>query len=67
MKEESERGSYRKESDLEGHIEAADLKENTSLDGFAGDIQKWATNLKGDPQLRVAYTYIRSWSRFSKN
>lgn len=66
-KDDDERAPYRKESDLEGHIEAADLKENTSLDGFNGDIQKWPANLKGDSQLRVAYTYVRSWSRFSKN
>ncbi|MFZ9520930.1 MAG: S41 family peptidase [Silvanigrellaceae bacterium] len=60
------RGS-RKEVDLEGHIESTDLSNSPSNLGFASDIEKWPTNLKNDYQLKMGYTYLRSWARFAQN
>lgn len=60
------RGS-RKEVDLEGHIEATDLSSTTKNLGFASDIEKWPKNLKNDYQLKMGYTYLRSWSRFAQD
>ena len=57
----------RKEVDLEGHIEAADLSNSSANLGFASDIDKWPNNLKNDYQLKMGYTYLRSWSRFAQN
>lgn len=57
----------RKEVDLEGHIEAADLSRSAQNLGFASDIDKWPKNLKSDYQLKMGYTYLRSWSRFARN
>ncbi len=57
----------RKEIDLEGHIEANDLSSTPANLGFASDIEKWPANLKSDYQLKMGYTYLRSWSRFAQN
>ena len=57
----------RKEVDLEGHIEATDLSSTTKNLGFASDIDKWPKNLKNDYQLKMGYTYLRSWSRFAQD
>ncbi|NBW83666.1 peptidase S41, partial [bacterium] len=57
----------RKEVDLEGHIEATDLSNSPANLGFASDIDKWPTNLKNDYQLKMGYTYLRSWARFAQN
>lgn len=59
----------RKESDLEGHIGAADLDAvkggASAQDGFAAELEKWPAGLRSDQQLRIAYTYLRSWARFN--
>lgn len=57
----------RKEIDLEGHIEANDLNKAAANLGFASDIDKWPNNLKNDYQLKMGYTYLKSWSRFAQN
>lgn len=57
---------YKKESDLEGHIEASDLNAPGQGEGFSADVEKWGQTLKADSQLRIAYTYVRSWARFDK-
>ena len=54
----------RKEADLEGHIEANDLDVGAN-NAFKQESEKWNKDLQGDNQVRVAYTYLRSWSRFS--
>ncbi len=59
--------SNRKEVDLEGHIEATDLSSTTKNLGFASDIEKWPKNLRNDYQLKMGYTYLRSWSRFAQD
>ncbi|MCA2959401.1 MAG: S41 family peptidase [Silvanigrellales bacterium] len=59
----------RKEADLEGHIDAADLDAvkggAAARDGFSAELEKWPSGLRSDNQLRIAYTYLRSWARFS--
>jgi carboxyl-terminal processing protease len=62
---EEEKARHRKESDLEGHIEADDLKTAAKEAGFAVEFEKWPANLRMDPQVRTAFTYIKSWSRFN--
>lgn len=57
----------RKEVDLEGHIEATDLTTTQTNFGFTSDIEKWPANLKSDYQLKMGYTYLRSWARFAQN
>ena len=64
---EKEKGRYRKESDLEGHIEATDLKTLASNGGFSTEIEKWPLHLRNDPQIRTAFTYIKSWTRFQNS
>jgi carboxyl-terminal processing protease len=61
----SESQSIRKEADLSGHIEANDLSKEAGLEGgFQNELEKWPATLKNDTQLRMAYTYLRSWARF---
>ncbi|MEY3903345.1 MAG: hypothetical protein RL189_2651 [Pseudomonadota bacterium] len=62
----SNRGG-RKEVDLEGHIEGTDLTTTQPNFGFSTDIDKWPANLKNDYQLKMGYTYLRSWARFAQN
>jgi carboxyl-terminal processing protease len=57
----------RKEADLAGHIESKDLAQGLSADGFSSDVEKWPPRLRGDTQLRIAYSYVKSWERFRKN
>lgn len=57
----------RKEVDLEGHIEGTDLTTTQPNFGFSTDIDKWPANLKNDYQLKMGYTYLRSWARFAQN
>lgn len=59
--------SGRKEVDLEGHIEANDLTSTKANLGFASDIDQWPAALKNDYQLKMGYTYLRSWARFAQN
>jgi len=65
--EEQPQKSGRKEVDLEGHIEANDLTTTKANLGFASDIDEWPTALKNDYQLKMGYTYLRSWARFAQN
>jgi carboxyl-terminal processing protease len=65
--EEQAPKSGRKEVDLEGHIEANDLTTTKANLGFASDIDQWPAALKNDYQLKMGYTYLRSWARFAQN
>jgi carboxyl-terminal processing protease len=65
--EEQAPKSGRKEVDLEGHIEANDLTTTKANLGFASDIDQWPASLKNDYQLKMGYTYLRSWARFAQN
>ena len=64
-KQESSAARMRKEADLEGHIEASDLAGPEVKGGFADELEAWPEQYRNDNQLRAAYTYLRSWSKFS--
>lgn len=56
----------RRESDLKGHIGASDLAAKDTSASFQRDIANWSKENQEDYQLRVAFTYLRGWSRFDK-
>lgn len=62
----NDRDGMRREADLEGHLESADLGTGLPATGFAKDLEKWPLHIRNDHQLKVAYTYIRSWQRFDR-
>jgi carboxyl-terminal processing protease len=57
-------GETRKESDLKGHIESADLSDVGQNVGIIRTVRKWPKAMQRDNQLVTAYTYLKSWSRF---
>ena len=61
---EPEARGQRKESDLEGHIESADLSDMSKAQGILSTIKDWPDVMKEDFQLVTAFTYIKSWSIF---
>ncbi len=56
----------KKEADLDGHIEAKDLDVGSNS-AFKKESEAWPKELKNDNQVNVAYTYLRSWSRFAQS
>ncbi len=54
----------RKESDLKGHIESADLSELAKSSGVRSEIEQWDELMKGDYQLVSAYAFLRSMRFF---
>lgn len=56
----------KKESDLEGHIDAQDLSDVSKEKGIDHDIKTWPEMMQKDNQLVTAYTYLKGWSRFEK-
>jgi carboxyl-terminal processing protease len=60
----SGRKDARRESDLKGHIDAANISQRETMGSFEKDINLWEPEHKEDYQLRVAYTYLRGWARF---
>lgn len=59
------RRNKRRESDLKGHIQSEDIADKDPTTTFQLDMADWPEELQDDHQLRVAYTYIKSWSRFA--
>lgn len=57
-------GQIRKEADLKGHIESADLSDLAKDSGIIKTINTWPENMRDDNQLVTGYTYLKSWSRF---
>lgn len=55
----------RKEADLKGHIESADLSELAKSSGVRSEIEKWDEMMKSDYQLVSAYAFLRSMRFFS--
>lgn len=53
-----------REVDLKGHIEANDLPDAIQTSSAMMDIEAWPDNFKQDRQLQLAYTYLKSASRF---
>ncbi len=65
-KEKGKSKASKKESDLDGHIEAQDLSDIAKEKGIEHDIQSWSEPMRKDNQLVTAYTYLKGWSRFDK-
>lgn len=63
---QEERNKFKKEADLEGHIESDDLSDVAKVDGVGKEMEEWPTQIKGDVQVRVAFSYLKSWSRLGK-
>jgi carboxyl-terminal processing protease len=59
------RRPLRRESDLKGHIQGEDIADKDPITTFQADMAAWPDELQEDHQLRVAYTYLKSWSRFA--
>jgi carboxyl-terminal processing protease len=57
----------RREADLKGHIDANDLSAADSVANFQKEIARWPKQQQDDYQLRVAFTYLRGWSRFERH
>lgn len=56
----------RKESDLKGHIESADLSSMASNQTISNAIHKWPEPMQKDQQLSTGFTYIKSYSIFER-
>lgn len=54
----------RKEADLKGHIESADLSELAKSSGVRSEIERWDEGMKEDYQLVSAYAFLRSMHFF---
>lgn len=63
---QEERNKFKKEADLEGHIESDDLSDVAKMGGVGKEMEGWPTQIKGDVQVRVAFSYLKSWSRLGK-
>lgn len=56
----------RKEADLKGHIESADLSSVGEQFGTLSQIKKWPQPMQKDRQLTMGFTYLKSYSIFEK-
>jgi carboxyl-terminal processing protease len=56
----------RKESDLKGHIESADLSDLASNQGITQAIRAWPEAMQNDIQLTTGFTYLKSYAMFQR-
>jgi carboxyl-terminal processing protease len=56
----------RKESDLKGHIESADLSDLASNQGVAKALRQWPEAMQKDIQLTTGFTYLKSYAMFQR-
>lgn len=56
----------RKESDLKGHIESADLSDLASNQGITKAIRAWPEPMQRDIQLTTGFTYLKSYAMFQR-
>lgn len=56
----------RKESDLKGHIESADLSDMASNQTIANAVHKWPEAAQKDQQLVTGFTYLKSYNIFDR-
>lgn len=56
----------RKESDLKGHIESADLSEIANNQGITKAIRAWPEPMQKDLQLTTGFTYLKSYAMFQR-
>jgi carboxyl-terminal processing protease len=59
-------GETRKESDLKGHIESADLSDIAANQGITKAIRNWPEAMQKDVQLTTGFTYLKSYSMFQR-
>ena len=62
----SKKDHIRKESDLKGHIESKDLSDLSKQGGIMTEVKKWPSPMRNDFQLVSAFSYLRSYSMFSR-
>lgn len=55
----------RKESDLEGHITSDDLSDLAKESDVSKSVKGWSKDMQDDNQLVTAFTYLKSYARFS--
>lgn len=53
------------ERDLAHHLESQDLSSN-QVSNFMDDVKKWDSYLQDDYQLKIAFSYLKSWAIFHK-
>ena len=63
---EREGTESKKESDLKGHIESADLSDIAANQGITKAIRKWPEPLQKDLQLTTGFTYLKSYAMFQR-
>jgi carboxyl-terminal processing protease len=56
----------RKEADLKGHIESADLSDLASNQGITKAIKTWPEPMQKDVQLTTGFTYLKSYAMFQR-
>ena len=63
---EREGAETKKESDLKGHIESADLSDLATNQGINKAIRQWPESLQKDIQLTTGFTYLKSYAMFQR-
>jgi carboxyl-terminal processing protease len=63
---EREGAEAKKESDLKGHIESADLSDLATNQGINKAIRQWPESLQKDLQLTTGFTYLKSYAMFQR-
>jgi carboxyl-terminal processing protease len=63
---EREGAESKKESDLKGHIESADLSDIATNQGITKAIRQWPEPLQKDIQLTTGFTYLKSYAMFQR-
>ncbi len=63
---ERESGEAKKESDLKGHIESADLSDLATNQGITKAIKNWPETMQKDVQLTTGFTYLKSYAMFQR-
>jgi carboxyl-terminal processing protease len=63
---ERETSETKKESDLKGHIESADLSDLATNQGITKAIKSWPEPMQKDVQLSTGFTYLKSYTMFQR-
>lgn len=65
-KDAKAKNGVRKEADLDGHIDASDLREASMSSSIVAEMDKWPARIKQDDAVRSAFSYLKGWERFKK-
>lgn len=63
---EREQNESKKEADLKGHIESADLSDLAANQGITKAIKSWPEAMQKDTQLATGFTYLKSYAMFQR-